>query len=440
MLQEQILSPTNGKSMLWRIGFFLTACVGICLSAERPVSAERSEIKVQVQTKQTWKFPEQGIQFTNDFPQARLNGCEAIGPGEFKLTISPENEPINPSPWYAFKVTSERSQTLTLHFHASPKVSPLRPRTSHDGKTWTAIERSAFVPRRSAESAKAKIQVSPAPLYVSMQEMIGLPEMNAWMDQKCALPFAQETVIGHSIEGLPIRQITLGKSPERVFIISRQHPPEITGSIGLMAFVDTLTGDTDLAQRFRKRFQITIIPVVNPDGIVHGHWRSNLGGVDTNRDWKAFSQPETRTVRDALLKEGREEGAKPYLFLDFHSTGQNVFYTQPASAPSALPTFTRDWLTAIDTRFPEYNAAWEEAHNVGVATSKTWAYETFKIPAITYELSYELDRDLARKVSAGAAEEMMLLLLATPELTAIHSEPPEQGAPTNRKALELQPL
>jgi hypothetical protein len=31
----------------------------------------------------------------------------------------------------------------------------------------------------------------------------------------------------------------------------------------------------------------------NPDGVDKGHWRLNDGGVDLNRDWGPFTQPET---------------------------------------------------------------------------------------------------------------------------------------------------
>ena len=44
-------------------------------------------------------------------------------------------------------------------------------------------------------------------------------------------------------------------------------------------------------------------------------------------------------------------------------------------------------------------------------TSKAWAYETFGCAGITYELGYNTDRELIKKVSTGAAEEMMKLLL-----------------------------
>lgn len=43
-----------------------------------------------------------------------MNRCEQISETEFKVIISPENEPINPSPWYAFKVWSETKRKISV--------------------------------------------------------------------------------------------------------------------------------------------------------------------------------------------------------------------------------------------------------------------------------------------------------------------------------------
>ena len=375
--------------------------------------------KVSLQTPRSWNFAEDGVTFSNQFPEARLNACERIGPLEYRLTIEPENAPINPSPWYAFKVTSARTQPLKLKFVVTAKGSVLRPRISRDGKTWTLLAAADFLPTpktREAlvpERAIATIETGPETLWVAAQEMIGVAELNAWTDARAKLPFARESVIGESIEHRPLRQLTFAETerPNYVFIISRQHPPEITGTLALMRFIDTVTDDSELSRRYRKTFQTVVVPLMNPDGVEHGHWRSNLGGVDTNRDWKPFTQPETRAARDAMLKLGKAPYAKVFLFLDFHSTGGDVFYAQPDSEETFPAHFASHWLGAFAKRFPDYKFQRDDNHNVGLPTSKAWAHETFGCAGITYELGYNTDRPLIQKLSTGAAEEMMKLLL-----------------------------
>jgi predicted deacylase len=203
-----------------------------------------------------------------------------------------------------------------------------------------------------------------------------------------------------------------------VFVIGRQHPPEITGSIGLMSFIDTVAGDSPLARKFRSRFQVVVVPVVNPDGVEHGHWRSNLGGVDLNRDWRVFSQPETAALRDFILRYAQAPGARAELFVDFHSTGTNIFYSVPQEQDDAHQNFTDHWLAALRNDCPEFSFERDDTHNATEATSKAWAHAALHVPSITDEFGYSTDRNLVRQAARFEAEDMMKLLLADEDKTA----------------------
>src|SRR5690349_21066679 len=90
-------------------------CLRLCLLIALFTLQGRADVAtVALQTKRSWSFADDGITFSNEFSEARLNECERIGPLEYRITISPENVPINPSPWYAFKLTSAKPQTITL--------------------------------------------------------------------------------------------------------------------------------------------------------------------------------------------------------------------------------------------------------------------------------------------------------------------------------------
>lgn len=36
----------------------------------------------------------------------------------------------------------------------------------------------------------------------------------------------------------------------------------------------------------REKFIFKIIPMLNPDGVIHGNYRCSLAGCDLNRRWK----------------------------------------------------------------------------------------------------------------------------------------------------------
>lgn len=133
----------------------------------------------------------------------------------------------------------------------------------------------------------------------------------------------------------------------------RHHPLEVNGTIALMNFVETLAGSDETARAFRQEFKVVVVPLVNPDGVAAGHWRNNLGGVDLNRDWGPFRQPETQAVRDEI--KYKREGEPPLaLLLDFHSTQQDLFYVQGDDRPTRPPGFAREWLGALSRRMPDY--------------------------------------------------------------------------------------
>lgn len=178
-----------------------------------------------------------------------------------------------------------------------------------------------------------------------------------------------------------------------------------------MRFIETLAAETDLACDFRARFRVLCVPLVNPDGVHEGNWRSTLGHVDANRDWHDFSQPETRAVRDAIATFASPEDARVRLLLDFHATAKDVFYVPPDEAPLEPPHFARDWLRAIQTRFPDYAVESSATHNVSEWTFKRWAFETFGAPGITYELGSSTPFEDIGRIVPGAAEEAMRLLV-----------------------------
>jgi hypothetical protein len=388
----------------------LAALLAPALSAPLPAA----EVKVVLQQRQAWSFPEDGVTFDNQFPGARVNELHRVGPREYRVVIRPENQPINGSPWYAFRVTASNRVALTIRLTYPYSNHRYHPKTSRDGKVWEALPASACRTEGARKEAVLTLDVPAGTLWVAAQELIRSEEMHAWMDTQARLPFASGRLFGKSIAGRPLRllEFTEGAPPNYVFIIGRQHPPEVTGTLGLMAFVETINGGTALARDYRKKFRTVVLPLLNPDGVEEGQWRSNLGALDTNRDWNKFTQPETAAARDTLLEIAKRPGARVYLFLDFHSTARDIFYTQPERAETFPPRFTQDWLAAIKRRFPDYEVSENGAHQPGSNVSKGWAYDQFGAPAITYELGDNTPRPLIRQIVSGAAEEMMKLLLA----------------------------
>ncbi|MFC5677600.1 DUF2817 domain-containing protein [Aeromicrobium endophyticum] len=156
-------------------------------------------------------------------------------------------------------------------------------------------------------------------------------------------PAVVETrVIGHSVKGRDIVAWRLGEpsSTKKVLLLAAMHGDE-KGS------VQTLRNLRD--GRAIKGADIWVVPVVNPDGYAR-NTRQNAHGVDLNRNFgakwrkiggatnsgrRAFSEPETRAVRDLA---------------DEIDPTYTVSYHQPLDGIDIRDTGNRRWAERLAAR------------------------------------------------------------------------------------------
>jgi predicted deacylase len=203
----------------------------------------------------------------------------------------------------------------------------------------------------------------------------------------------------------PVEAIRLGRAdaPRLIVLLGRQHPPEVTGAIAMRAFVDALAAR---AQSLGD-VQVLVVPMLNPDGTARGHWRANRGGRDLNRDWGAFTQPETRAVKAWL--DRLPQGVRPVLMVDFHSTSRNLFYVQgPGEASAGQQRFLAAWLEGRENALAGYPFAIEPRNaNPGSGTAKNWFFATYAIPSYTYEVGDDADRAATRAAARALADSLI---------------------------------
>ncbi|WP_321393768.1 M14 family metallopeptidase [Emcibacter sp.] len=359
------------------------------------------------------------IRFMTDFPTARINGCEEKGK-EYYLTIKPEKQPINPSPWYAFRVESRMSGKIAITLKYDFGEHRYWPKFSTDGHTWHTVKPGEIKISEDKKSARFRVKVKRGePLWVAGQEIFTNRQHNLWMIGAAREhEFIDLYKLGKSTEGRDIFKLeTRVPSPKAptVILLGRQHPPEVTGALAMVPFMETLFADSELARRFREKYRIVAIPNLNPDGVARGNWRGNISGQDLNRDWGKFTQPETELVRRELLNygEGKRQKGRLALMLDFHSTWENLMYTQNDKDKTDPENFAVNWHRAIRERagdIPLRHAPGPSGLKKG--TAKGYFYITYGVPSITYEMGDEADRDNIRELAVVAAEEMMKIMLS----------------------------
>ncbi len=351
-----------------------------------------------------------------DFPLGRMNECTVRNDTSFSITILPEDAPpINPSPWYAFRVSPHESK-IEIELDYQKYKHRYWPRVSYDAQNWMALDEK-YIRKISDHKVSITLPKSKTPLFVSGQEFLTNATYENFMDRHAFKPGVVKSIIGQSAEGRTIYKLEtgIGDPPKPyVVLVGRQHPPEVTGALAMLPFIDEVLGDTEIAKEFRSKFNLLIIPVLNVDGVANGHWRHNTTGKDLNRDWGPFEHKETQLIKreldrfsDADVKTDRDL----WLLLDFHSTRRNVFYTQFDKDEKFMPGFTADWIKNSGERLENYEFKRLPRDTTDLPTSKNYINTRFGVPAITYELGDNTDREEIHKSAKVFAEEMMAELL-----------------------------
>ena len=345
------------------------------------------------------------------FDGGQLGSCTVSGDGVFDLTLFPEDEPpINESPWYAFRVSGRQGDdvTIRMQFHDDYGYARYWPKISGDGTSWERAREDQVTVSADGASVEVSLELDRGRMWIAGQEVLTQSFYRRWINELESRPGVDARLLGKSIQGRPIYLAETADRPEFILMIGRQHPPEVTGAIAMHSFTDTILADTELARQFRNRFKLAIVPLMNPDGVAAGHWRHNMGSVDVNRDWGPFTQPESQSVIKWVERQ-EAAGGKLQLMLDFHSTFEDLFYTQPVSDDPV--DFASLWLGASAARLPDFPFKHEANPVSKQANSKNYFYTSRGIPAVTYESGDETDRLQLEKSAVVFAEEMMRVML-----------------------------
>lgn len=77
-----------------------------------------------------------------------------------------------------------------------------------------------------------------------------------------------------------------------------------------------------------KTFVFKIVPLLNPDGVARGYWRSDTQGVNLNRvyeDPDPYLHPTIYAVKKAILHEHKRGKLHIYTDLHGHATKRGCF-------------------------------------------------------------------------------------------------------------------
>ena len=378
-----------------------------------PKPVDTTDRPIELQTKKVYQIAEKAVFADNLFDGARLNDFQHLHQDTFQARILPENKPINRSPYYAFRLWSSQAQKIVVALNYPDAKHRYSPKISSDGINWTLLDTTKVQLDANGVNAFLQLDISTDTLWVAAQELQNSTHVKNWCLEQAKLPSVTFQVAGKSKQGRDMLHLDINQGEARkkdiIAIISRQHPPEVTGYLAMKAFIEEILADTPLSNDFRKKYHLLVYPLMNPDGVDLGHWRHNTGGIDLNRDWAYYHQPEVKQVANHIVKTAKQQKAEVILGIDFHSTWFDVLYTNSQPAKN-LPRFKDYWVAGFREVLSGEKVK-ESPSAVGAPVSKGWFLTQLDAEGIVYEVGDETPRDLIKKKGRTAAIEMMELLI-----------------------------
>jgi len=412
-------------SSLWGALFLFAIFSFSCSSSEEfsgfSYDPEGSTIttdkEITPQHERTIGISAEGVWLSNEFPGARMNDFYKVNDSLYQVVLEPENHPVNNSPWYSFKAWADTAKTISLRLQYRHGDHRYFPEISYDGARWMPIDSTSYVEDTLQGTATLTLDLSQKPVWISAQELLTVDDYAAWADSLSKKTFVRQDTAGYSHQGRPVKKMVINEleyegQPHGVMLITgRLHPPEVTGALASLYFIEEITSNSELAKEFRGKFEVLAYPLANPDGVQNGHWRHNAGGVDLNRDWKAFNQPETQAIRDDILQHVSNDSLKKvYYGIDFHSTNENIFYPINREIETYPEDFTYFWVDSLKAAFPDTEFS-VEPFDTSSPIAKNWIHRTFGADAVTYEVNDAEARDKIEAIARTSARLVMQNLL-----------------------------
>ncbi|MCF8304823.1 MAG: hypothetical protein K9I71_00205 [Ignavibacteriales bacterium] len=232
-------------------------------------------------------------------------------------------------------------------------------------------------------------------------------------------PYIQVDSIGVSVQHRTIWMITIKGDHNhpfpvyRVAIHARTHPNEVQSEYLAHSLIKYLTQDSDLGRTLRQRFEFTIVPMFNPDGVELGYARTNANLLDLERNWFTTPhEPEVQAlknlyagfmnsflpIRIALNLHGDGGAVRDY-FVFHHENGTSAAYAEDE----------RYFINSIRAHNIEelhewdYAVTWTNGNPMLFPESWFWEYYSEYVMALTYEKTTEFSPDAAVYDSAANA-------------------------------------
>jgi len=310
-----------------------------------------------------------GIQ--SNFEAGNVGRIEKVSETHFRCGVpgeSDQNKRNRQPSWFYFRMDGVKGKDVTLDLvdlegeynfrpHDGRGLRNMRPVYSYDNRNWKHFDNAEWIAKPA--TMRVRFRAAGDRVWVARIAPYTNRDLEGLLDRFRKHPHLSEQVIGKTIEGRPMRLLTVGNpkvpvaSKKVIWLMARQHSWETGTSWVAEGALRFLLSSDERAARIRDAFTFKIIPMADPDGVARGGVRFNKNGYDLNRNWDTVDpklMPEIHAQRKAVL-DWVDSGNRIDLFLAMHNT-ESVDYIQgpvAAGGPRMEALAQRFWKLLDET-------------------------------------------------------------------------------------------
>jgi hypothetical protein len=305
------------------------------------------------------------LRFESRFESGNLSKAIRVGDDDYELLVMQDSNTTSKTQWYYFRVKGARRgcrytfRILNFEKADSQYKKGLRPlmystkleswnrscnnvqyQPNNLGKMQSNTHGTALRPYFTLEFS-FQASCDDDELYFAHCYPYTLTDhwkhMASIQSSPAGLMYMSRSLLCYSEGGNPCEVVTINETlpadqvDERPVIVltSRIHPGESNASWLMRGVLEGLLSDAPRSAELRKEFIFKIVPVLNPDGVVHGMYRCSLLGQDLNRIWLEADSTMHPTIYSVqkMVSRLQKEKHRTLLYIDLHghSVKQGVF-------------------------------------------------------------------------------------------------------------------
>jgi murein tripeptide amidase MpaA len=234
------------------------------------------------------------------FDSGSIEVVDASDPADVQLRLVPEPhsdlEDETFMQWFHFRVSNAKGVPLTFRvLNAGEAAYPAgwdgyRTAITYDKQTWGRVADTSW------DEAAGVLRFSLTPTHdtcwLSYFAPFSTERYMEMVARSAASPSAMLTVLGDSLDGRPIEELTIGGGRAQIWIVCQQHPGEHMASWWVEGLLARLLDPADpVSHKLLEQCTFHVVPRINPDGCARGHLRTNAAGANLNREWCPSQKP-----------------------------------------------------------------------------------------------------------------------------------------------------